>query len=270
MPLLNRRRMALLFALPALLVPVIEIPLVLWARASFLAMYPDYMDDPPTVSRAINEPSLGIPFADLNLVITACIMMVLPIVLLSYALAVSRLKLSPARRNTMYGLMLLFVAFQVAASTGVVITTQYTFDIDHDMHMLGSYVFFFFQAVTIMVAATLCRVLLHHQTKAAIPDHEWHFPPGMHRFRFRFALLIVALALLFGVLFVIKDHALPVSAYAVQVMYTQTEVIVITCFVLFLGSYGVDIHHMIRHGKLQLGNRQPRAGAGAAEPAVKQ
>lgn len=258
---MNRRRTALLFALPALLVPVIEIPLVLWARATFLAMHPDYMDDPPTISRAINDPSVGVPFADLILVITALIMMALPVMLLSYAYAISRLNLSPARRAVMYGLLLLFLVFQLTASTGMVITTQYSFDIDHDMHMLGSYIFFAFQATTILVAATLCRMLLHHQTRAAIPDHEWHFRRGMHRFRFRFALLIVGLALLFGFLFFIKDYPLPVSSYAVQVLYTQAEVIVIACFVLFLGSYGLDIYHMIRHGKLKLGRTRPQPKA---------
>lgn len=265
---MNRRRTALLFALPALLVPVIEIPLVLWARATFLAMHPNYMDDPPTISRAINDPSVGVPFADLILVITGLIMMAMPVMLLAYGFAISRLNLSPRRRALMYGLLLLVLVFQLTASTGMVLTTQYSFDIDHDMHMLGSYVFFAFQATTILIAATLCRMLLHHQTKAAIPDHEWHFRRGMHLFRFRFALLIVGLALLFGFLFVIKDHPLPVSGYAVQVLYTQVEVIVIACFVLFLGSYGIDTYHMIRHRKLKLGRRNTATGADGAKPAA--
>ena len=252
MALFSRKHAAWLFALPALLVPVIEIPLVLWARSSFLSMHPDYMDDPPTISRAINDPSVGLPFADLILVITTLIMMALPVMLLSYALAISRLDLSRARRGVMYGLLFLFFVFQITASTGMVITTQFSFATNHDLHMLGSYLFFAFQAITILVAATLCRLLLHQQQEHGIPDHEWHFRPGMHRFRFRFALLIGALAALFGILFVIKDYPLPISPYAVQVIYTQCEVIVIAAFVLFLGSYGVDIFYMVREGKLRL------------------
>jgi hypothetical protein len=253
---LSRRRTALLFALPAFLVPVIEIPLVLWARASFLAMHPDYMDDPPTISHAINDPSVGLPFGDLILVITALVMMALPTLLLSYALAISRLNLSPARRAGMYMLLFLMFAFQITASTGMVLTTQYSFDTNHDMHMLGSYIFFSFQATTTLVAAILCRVLLHQQQKHAIPDHEWQFRPVMHRFRFRFAILVVGLTALFGVLFIIKDYPLPISPYAVQVIYTQFEVIVIASFVLFFGSYAVDIYHMVRHRKLRFGTRR--------------
>lgn len=251
MALFTRKHAALLFALPALLVPVIEIPLVLWARATFLSMHPDYMDDPPTISRAINDPSVGLPFADVILVITAMVMMALPLLLLAYALAISRLDISPARRRLMYGLLFLFFAFQIIASTGMVITTQYTFATGHDLHMLGSYIFFSFQAVTTLVAATLCRLLLHHQREHDIPDHEWQFRPAMHRFRVRFAMLVVVLAFAFGILFVLKDYKLPVSAYLVQLFFTQTEVIVIASFVVFFGSYCVDIYHAVRHNRLR-------------------
>ena len=254
---MNRRRTAIFFALPALLVPVIEIPLVLWARAAFLAMHPDYLDDPPTISRAINDPSVGLPFADLILVITAMIMMALPIMLLSYARAISRLHLSPARRYMLYGLLFLFFAFQITASTGMVITTQYSFDINRDMHMLGSYIFFSFQAITTLVAAVLCHILLRHQTRHAIPDHEWEFRAFMHRFRVRFAMVVVGLAVLFGILYVAKDYDWPISPYVVQVAYTQSEVIVIASFVVFFGSYSLDIYHAIRHGKLRRAARPP-------------
>ena len=43
------------------------------ACRQFLAKHPDYLDDPPTISRAINDPAVGVPFADLILVITALI-----------------------------------------------------------------------------------------------------------------------------------------------------------------------------------------------------
>lgn len=254
---MNRKYKAMLFALPALLVPVIEIPLVLWARATFLAMHPDYLKEPPTISRAINDPSVGVPFADIILVIAALVMIALPILLLSYALAISRLDLRPARRSLMYVLLFLVFTFQVAASTGMIITTQYSFDIDHDLHMLGSYIFFFFQAINVLVSATLCRLLLDQQQKHAIPDHEWQFPPIMHRIRFRFAMLVVFLAVLFGVLFVAKDYPLPIDPYVVQVIYTQSEVIVIASFVVFFGSYAVDIYHMVQHGKLRAPRHPP-------------
>ncbi|MEI8180525.1 hypothetical protein [Aestuariivirga sp.] len=252
MPLLTRNRVALLLALPAFLVPVIEIPLVLWARSTFISLHPDYFDDPPTISRSINDPVVGAPFANLILVITALILAIVPILILSYLLAISRLTLRPWQRILMYGLLLLVLVLQLAASAGMVMTTQFTFAIDRDMHMLGSYVFFIFQALSILAAGTLCRLLLSQQRKHGIADHDWPFRSAMHRFRFRFAMLIVGLVVLYGVLFVLKDHALPISAYVVRVAYTQCEVLVIACYVLFLGSYAVDIHDMVRRDKLRL------------------
>ena len=57
--------------------------------------------------------------------------------------------------------------------------------------------------------------------------------------------------------FTVQGTGVPQSGqagdYIVQVAYTQCEVIVIACYVLFLGSYAVDIHHMVRHDTLRLG-----------------
>jgi hypothetical protein len=250
MSLLTRNRTAMLFALPALLVPVIEIPLVLWARFSFISLHPDYINDPPTISRSINDPAVGGPFANIILVITALILMATPVLVWSYAKAISQLTLSRSRRAVMLVLLLLLLVFQIAASAGMVLTTQFTFAIDHDLHMLGSYIFFCLQALTIVIAGTLCRMLHGEQRRQGIPDGEWQFLPVMHRVRFRFAMVILALVATYGILFVLKDHALPISAYIVQVAYTQCEVIVIACYVLFLGSYGIDISDMARRGKL--------------------
>ncbi|MFO1131843.1 MAG: hypothetical protein U1E16_07530 [Hyphomicrobiales bacterium] len=271
MSLMTRNRTALLFALPALLVPVIEIPLVLWARSSFIALHPDYLNDPPTISRSINDPAVGGPFANLILVITALILMVTPVLVWSYAKAISQLTLSRARRAVMRVLLVLLLVLQIAASAGMVLTTQFTFAIDHDLHMLGSYIFFCFQALTIVIAGTLCRMLHGEQRRQGIPDDDWQFLPVMHRVRFRFAMVILALVVSYGILFVLKDHALPVSAYAVQVAYTQCEVIVIACYVLFLGSYGIDINNMVRRGKLSPGiAARPEPVTGAAAPPARE
>ena len=260
MALFTRNRIALLCALPALLVPGIEIPLVLWARHSFLTLHPDYMDDPPTISRAINDPLVGAPFAELILVITVLLAIVVPVLAWAYLAAIARIPASAARRAVMHVLLGVMLLCQVFASFGMVLTTQYTFATDGDLHMRGSYIFFVFQAIALLVGGNLCRMLLHQKQAHAIPDSEWHFLPVMHRFRFRFGLVIAALAILFGILFILKDYQLPVSGYLVQVIYTQSEVAVIGSFVLFIGSYAIDIHHMVRNDKLA--SRLPRSTPG--------
>jgi len=254
MSFLTRKRAAALIALPAFLVPVIEIPLVLWARSSFIALHPDYLDDPPTISRSINDPAVGGPFANLILLITALILMVTPLLVWAYLKAISQPTMSRPKRFFLYGMVLLLLVLQVAASAGMVLTTQFTFAINRDMHMMGSYIFFIFQGVAILLAGVLCRLLHGEQLRQGIPDGDWPFRPFMHRFRFRFAMVIVGLVVLYGILFVLKDHDLPINRYAVQVIYTQCEVIVIACYVLFLGSYAIDINDMVRSGKLSSRN----------------
>lgn len=256
---MSRKYVALLFALPALLVPVIEIPLVLWARATFISLHPEYYIDPPTISRSINDPLVGRFFAQLILVITGLIVITLPMLTAAYLQAISRLKAGRVRRAGMYVNLLLVLVLQFIASTGMVMTTQYTFAVDRNMHMLGSYIFFIFQAVTILLAANLCRMLHGHKVKLGISDDDWEFPAVMHRFRIKFAMVIAGLAVTYGILFKVKDFKLPFDGYIIQVAYTQCEVIVIACFVLFIGSYAADIFHMVRHDKLRF-----RRGGGSS------
>lgn len=264
MPLITRNLAAKLLALPAVMVPTIEIPLVLWARSSFLGLHPDYLENPPTISRSISDPVVGPPFASMILLITALILFLVVLLFWAYLLAISRLALGRMQRLVFHGLLALTIMFQVVASAGMVTTTQVTFLIDHDIHMIGSYVFFAFQALTILLASMLCLLLFKEYQLQTIADHEWQFQPRMHLLRYRFGLVTMSLVVLYGVLFVLKDHALPISGYAVQVIYTQCEVVVIACFVLFLGSYAVDIHHMVKHDRLYLRRRTEGAVVPAA------
>ena len=253
MALLNRKVAAWLLALPALLIPAIEIPLVLWARANFLATHGADLDEPPTISRAITDPIIGTPFANLILVINGLLLIVMPVLYWAYALAIWQLNPKRGERILMFGLLIMVFVSQVIASIGMVVTTQYTFATDDHLHMMGSYYFFTFQALTVVFAAALCRLLLARKLTLGIADTDWQFRAAMHRFRFRFGLLITALAIVYGVLFMIKDYALPISEYAMHVIYTQCEVVVIGAFVVFLGSYAVDLHHMVRNDRLRLG-----------------
>lgn len=270
MAFLSRRWAAPLLAFPALLVPAIEIPMVLWARASFLARHPDEYDEPPTISRAIADPLVGNTFADLSLLITMLVLGVMLVLVWAYAQAIWRLRLGRGERAVMFTLLALVFGFQVIALSGMVVLTQYTFATNDNLHMMGSYYFFIFQGLAVLMAATLCRSLLARKRTIGISDAEWQFPPRMHRFRFAFGLLTAALAAGYGVVFAIKDLALPISDYAVHIIYTQGEILVVSCFVLFLGSYGVDIHHMVTHGKLPRRSEAGEATGAATASALPQ
>lgn len=261
MPLLTRRRAAMVLALPAFLVPAIEIPLVLWARHAFLSANGETLEDPATISLAISDPAIGGIFANIILVIAALVLTAMPVIVWAYLAAIARLPASAGRRHVMWALLGFFCIGQIVATAGLVLTTQYTFSNGHDLHMLGSYIFFPAQALALLAAAVLCRMLLGRQQAFGIGAEAWPFRPGMHRFRFRFALVMIFFAVSFGVLFVIKDWPLPLHPETVHLLYTQSEVLVVICYLLFFGSYSLDILEMVREGRLhpRLGSPEPPA-----------
>lgn len=259
-----RAAAAILAAAPAALVPAIEIPLVLWTRREFIVHHPDYADDPPTISRAISDPVIGSTFGDMILLITALIAAAAPLILAAYWLTFARAPLDRSGRAAAYVAVATLGMLQFAASAGMVLTTQFTFATNHDLHMLGSYIFFAFQAAAILLATAMCSTILRLRKTHGLPSSHFYLMPRMQRIRIRLGLAVVGLSAAYGVLFAIKDWPLPASRYAVQIIYTQCEVLTIASFVLFLGSYAVDIHAMVRRGPLRSGTHWPAGAALAA------
>lgn len=239
---------AFVLTLPPVLVPTIGVPLVVWARQRFILLNPDYFAHPPTISRAISDPRIGGLFADAVLLITALICITITLVVAAYTHSISSLPIARTARIAMYVTVAAFAATQAVASTGMVVTSEYTLTNNRSLHMLGSYLFFAAQTVSILLAAILCRSLLYFQQEHRMPEQRRHFRRKMQNFRFWLGLGIVPLTFLYGVLFIIKDWVLPINLYAIRIAYTQCEVMVIICFAMFLGSYAIDTYSMIKRG----------------------
>jgi hypothetical protein len=126
---------------------------------------------------------------------------------------------------------------QVAALFGMNMLTANRLGLSGELHMLGSYIFFAAQVLTIAIAAMLCRSLLPGGVDG------W-LQPSMQRLRFPMGVAVMALTLTYLGLFIGKDHNTLFPQYAVQLVYVQCEVLVISCFMLFLGTYGVDLWAM--------------------------
>ncbi len=218
----------------AFLVPVLQIPALIWARETFLDLHPDYLADPPTISRAISEPLVSLPFHNMILLVTVLIAVAVPFIILSYWQSAARAPIAGFRR----GLIRLGIALagitQIAALVGLNMLTSNSLTSDNHLHMLGSYIFFAGQVVTIVIGAVLCRSLLGGS------PNGWLLP-SMQRFRFPMGMAVMALTLIYLALFVGKDHNSLFPQYAVQLVYVQCEVLVISSFMLFLASYGVDL-----------------------------
>lgn len=223
-----------LAAVAAVIVPVVLIPALVWTRETFLALNPSYVLDPPTISRAISDPRVGEPFGWLILLITVLLCFAVPLILISYWQSASKLRHS-SRARWMLRLGVMAAALsEVAALVGLNILTTNTFAVDGDLHMLGSYIFFAAQVLVIAIGAMLCRSLVNRAADG------W-LMPSMQRLRFPMGMAVLALTLVYLGLFVGKDHNTLFPQYAVQLVYVQCEVLVLSCFMLFLATYGVDL-----------------------------
>lgn len=241
-----QNKTALLLTVPSVLVPVVGCPLVLWARWEFLRLHPSYLSHPPTISRAISDPRIGEPFANAVLLIAALISVAYVIIVREYALSVASLPVTRTVKIAMYAIVAAIAATQALACTGMVLTSEYTFANDNNLHMLGSYIFFSAQAISILLAGTLCHTISLVQSRYGVSDQSSSTRRTMQHLRFRMGLGIVLLTAVYGLLFMIKDCALPLSPYVIRIAYTQCEVLTVICYALFLSSYAVDTYSMTK------------------------
>ncbi|MFM8745938.1 MAG: hypothetical protein ACKOED_04640 [Aestuariivirga sp.] len=228
-------------AVAAFLVPVVQIPMLIWAREAFLDLHPAYLADPPTISRAISEPMVGVPFHNTIVLVTVLLAVVMPFIIVSYWRSAALARIGGLRGGLIRLAIGVACVSQIAAVFGMNLLTVNTLGSNGDLHMLGSYIFFAAQAVTIAIAATLCRGLSGHTATS------WLLP-SMQRFRFPMGMAVLGLTLVYLGLFIGKDHNSLFSDYLVQTVYVQCEVLVISSFMLFLATYSFDLWSLGRRG----------------------
>lgn len=240
-------------AAAAFLVPVVQIPALVWARETFLDLHPGYADDPPTISRALSEPLVGGPFHNMIILVTVLLAVAVPFIIVSYWQSASRARIGVLRRGLIRVGIGLALVSQITAVVGMNMLTVNSLGSENGLHMLGSYIFFASQVVAIAIAATLCRSLVGHAAGS------WLLP-SMQRFRFPMGMAVLGLTLVYLGLFIGKDHNSLFPEYAVQVVYVQCEVLVISAFMLFLATYGIDLW--------ALGRPSEQAGLSGVKPVL--
>lgn len=240
-------------ALAAILVPLLEIPTLIWARLTFFQLHPDYAArTPPTISRAISDPIIGDPFAMLILFVTALIAIAVLPIAIGYrnSIHLAHPPGSRARRSSLR-LLAAMLALQVLASAGMVVCTQYTFANGHDLHMAGSYVFFFGQATVILMSGHLSANIAKTAPAATQTWTAQRFSlgnftldAGMHRRRARASRWVVAIALIFFALYIAKDLPLPIDSHGVRTAFTITEIATISALMLYLGMFAPELYRI--------------------------
>ncbi|MCA1241577.1 Frag1/DRAM/Sfk1 family protein [Stappia stellulata] len=233
--------LGLLLSVPVVAIPLFQIPMMFWARWSFYQRHPDYVQhSAPTISRAISDPAIGGPFAMMILAVTVVILLALVPIFHGYRLAIeTRFAQEPALRRSLTARVWLAIGLQVMGSAGMVVCTQYTFANNHDLHMLGSYVFFVGQAGAIATSGFLCARIASAAHIA--PDAPFALLPHMSRVRKRAAQVVAGMAALYMVLFAIKGIELPVPEYTIYYVYTVQEILTISSFIIYLALFAPDI-----------------------------
>uniref|UniRef100_UPI003BAA6548 hypothetical protein n=1 Tax=Stappia sp. TaxID=1870903 RepID=UPI003BAA6548 len=238
------RLAGLAVSVPLALVPGSAIAMMVWARFAFYQRHPDYVQESaPTISRAISDPFIGAPFAMTILAVTAVIFTAL--VFLSRAFQVTIAHVwhdTPEQVRRRSRLSRIMIACQVIGSSGMVLCTQYTFENGHDLHMLGSYLFFIFQMLAIGMNGFLCTRIVRADHGGPWPDTA--LSPVATRFRVMFSKVVVVAALIYFTLFAIKRMDLPVTEYTIYYVYTVQEIITISAFILYLMTFSLDAYRL--------------------------
>ncbi|MGX9352036.1 hypothetical protein ACS3QZ_12605 [Shimia sp. W99] len=238
LPLPARRDILLLWVAIAcnLLVVTMVNQQIYTSRWAFAELRPDYIaHSPPTISRALEEPSVGDPFAIWMLICA-------PALFLSILLFTSYFRnrlarqpgVDPRQLKWITVFSIATVGLQALASTGMIMLSQFRFPDHHEMHMVGSYLFFFSQAGVVFVGSHLSN--LHDGVDGA----QRVLPRSSCRFRRYYVLVPYALSVVYLGLFIVKGIDLSPWNDALYMAYVTTELILISSFLFFLLSWVSD------------------------------
>ncbi|MCC4246879.1 hypothetical protein [Stappia indica] len=233
-------------SLPVVLIPGSAIYMMVWARWTFYERHPDYIQQSaPTVSRAITDPYIGDPFAAAIVAVAVVIALAaVPIAYAYYGAISARAGHMPKVAASLRRMMALFLVMQALGTTGMVICTQITFRHDHDLHMLGSYLFFVFQALAILMSGIITTRLMR------LPDtgRPSYLRLGSRYTRFRRAasFFTAGLAGLYVALFLVKGMDLPVTEYTIYYIYTVQEIVTISAYITQVMLYAPEIYRIVR------------------------
>lgn len=234
--------LGLVFSAPIVAIPLVQIPMMVWARWAFYQRHPDYVQhSAPTISRAISDPLIGAPFAAMILVVTTIIALALVPIINGYRLGIlARCGAGEERRRrSLMRWLIIVLSAQIIGSGGMVVCTQYTFGNNHDLHMLGSYLFFLGQGTAILLSGYLGSRLVD------VPDDGLRprlaLLPRMNALRVRAAKIITATTVLYLAMFVLKGLVPDTIEYTVYYIYTLQEIVAISAFIVYLAMFAPDL-----------------------------
>lgn len=217
------------------------------ARWAFIARNSAHYTKPPTISRAISDPVIGVPFSFWVTISAICLVVGVAVLAVHYVRLLRFLD-RPSRYLRLASLVLMpvIMALQAASSVGMHLLSAYRFPDAHEMHMAGSYTFFVSQAVLIVFFTIYNHALLRDRASLdrlvalGVIGRRWV------RVRFFAGLGSIALVGVYFALFTAKDAYEYPDAALLYVAYVSTEPMVITSFLLVLGLCHADLYRRRR------------------------
>jgi len=217
------------------------------ARILFIAGHPKYVAKrPPTISRAISDNLIGDPFAFWIAVSAVFLMLaMIPIAALYYRASHSARAISNPVHRKIGILASLAISSQFFAAIGMYMLSNFRFPDNRDLHMTGSYLFFGFQALTVILSAMACWQIARNPEVRAHLKYDWAVTPWMSALRWKIAIIAVLMAVGYIILFVAKDIDLPQAHKMIYASYVLLEPAVITAFLIYLLTFNIDMARLI-------------------------
>ena len=212
--------------------------LIYRARVVFGQNNPEYIAvEPATISRAISDPIVGEPFAAWMAICAPILFVGVAALVLAARREVRRAGSSVSGQDyRIITLLCVTVAIlQGMASFGMVILSHYRFPNFHEMHMVGSYLFFFSQAFVVVFGDILTRRIVKQ------PQHCSMVTVRMARFRRTYIWLPILLGIAYLSLFVLKGFDLGAINEKLYIAYTITEPLLISSFLGYILTLHVDM-----------------------------
>lgn len=211
--------------------------LIYWARDLYAFNHPERVaSKPATVSQTLADQVIG-PFFATWMLICAPVLLVGVVALVGAGFGEFRRSgLGTERDMRRIAILTAIVCvLQAMASVGMVMLSQYRFPDHHEMHMVGSYLFFFSQAFVIVFGEMLSR------SYGRQPDGATFLRGAGARIRRWYVWVPIGLGFAYLALFILKGYDLGAIYRTVYYTYTLTEPLLLTSFLGYVLTYQYDM-----------------------------
>ena len=211
--------------------------LIYWARHYYATHHPDVVArQPATISQALSDNVVG-PYFAIWMLICAPVLWVGVLALLRAAWREYRrsgLGEAGDRRRILL-LTGILAVLQGMAAAGMIMLSQYRFPDHHELHMAGSYLFFFSQAFVVVFGEMLSR------RYARLPEGASFLGGRGARLRRVYVWVPIGLGFAYLALFILKGYDLGAIYDTLYLSYTLTEPLLLSSFLGYVLTYHFDM-----------------------------